>query len=88
VGADSRCDTVLSTPRYKPEYRNLFVLVLGSEQSKMRQGRYVPSKSKAQMICDTISSTRAYISQLDGEIIRLQVLLNGLMRKRDALQTH
>ena len=72
MGADSRCDTVLSTHRCKSEYRNLFVLVLESEQCKMRQGLYVPSKSKAQMIYDTISSTRAYISQLDGEMIRLQ----------------
>jgi hypothetical protein len=40
------------------------------------------------MVHDTISSAQADISQLDGEIHRLQALLDGLIHKRDALQTY
>jgi hypothetical protein len=52
------------------------------------RGAYVASESQAQLIHDTISSTQANISQLDGEIHRLQALLDGLIHKRDALQTY
>jgi len=40
------------------------------------------------MICDTISVAQADISRLDGEITRLNAVLDGLTRKRDALQTY
>ena len=51
-------------------------------------GAYVASESQAQLIHNTISSTQANISQLDGEIHRLQAVLDGLKHKRDALQTY
>jgi hypothetical protein len=51
-------------------------------------GNYVVSEFHAQMICDTISAAQADISRLDGEITRLQVVLDGLTNKRDALQTY
>ncbi|KIM73811.1 hypothetical protein PILCRDRAFT_80733, partial [Piloderma croceum F 1598] len=52
------------------------------------RGVYVASESEAQLINDTISSAQADISQLDGEIHRLQALLDDLIHKRDALQTY
>ncbi|KIM80696.1 hypothetical protein PILCRDRAFT_9501 [Piloderma croceum F 1598] len=51
-------------------------------------GHYVASESQAQMICDTISVAQADISRLDGEITRLNAVLDGLTRKRDALQIY
>jgi len=51
-------------------------------------GHYIASESQAQMICDTISVAQADISRLDGEITRLNAVLDGLTRKRDALQTY
>ena len=51
-------------------------------------GNYIASESQAQMVHDTISFARADILQLDGEIHRLQALLDELIRKRDALQTY
>jgi F-box-like len=52
------------------------------------RGAYVASESQVQLIHDTISSAQADISQLDGEIHRLQALLDGLIHKRDTLQTY
>jgi F-box-like len=52
------------------------------------RGAYVASESQVQLIHDTISSAQADISQLDGEIYRLQALLDGLIHKRDTLQTY
>ena len=51
-------------------------------------GHYIASESQAQMICDTISAAQADILRLDGEITRLNAVLDGLTRKRDALQTY
>jgi hypothetical protein len=51
-------------------------------------GNYIPTESQTQMICDTISSAQADISQLDGEITRLQAVLDGLAHKRDALRKY
>ncbi|KIM76289.1 hypothetical protein PILCRDRAFT_650303 [Piloderma croceum F 1598] len=48
---------------------------------------YFVSESQAQMICDTISAAQADISRLDGEITRLNAVLDGLTLKRGALQT-
>jgi hypothetical protein len=51
-------------------------------------GHYIASESQVQMICDTISVAQAGISRLDDEITRLNAVLDGLTRKRDALQTY
>ena len=51
-------------------------------------GHYIPSEFQAKMICDTISTAQADISRLDDEITRLNGVLDGLTRKRDALQTY
>jgi len=51
-------------------------------------GSHFVSESQARMIYDTISSARADISQLDSEITRLDAVLDGLTRKRDALQIY
>ncbi|KIM84159.1 hypothetical protein PILCRDRAFT_818480 [Piloderma croceum F 1598] len=51
-------------------------------------GNYIATESQTQMICDTISSAQADISQLDGEITRLQAVLDGLAHKRDALHKY
>jgi len=51
-------------------------------------GAYIASESQAQLIHNVISSAQADISQLDGEIHCLQALLDGLIHKRDALQTY
>ena len=51
-------------------------------------GHYIASEFQAKMICDTISAAQADISRLDGEITRLNAVLDGLTRKRDALQTY
>jgi len=51
-------------------------------------GHYIASESQAPMICDTISVAQADILQLDGEITRLNAVLDGLTRKRDTLQKY
>jgi hypothetical protein len=51
-------------------------------------GHYVASESQAQMISDTILVAQADILRLDGEITRLNAILDGLTRKRDTLQTY
>ena len=51
-------------------------------------GHYIASESQAQMIGDTISVAHADILRLDGEITRLNAILDGLTRKRGALQTY
>jgi hypothetical protein len=52
------------------------------------RGNCVASPSEAQVIHDTISSTRVHIAQLAGEMARLQGILDELARKRDALESY
>jgi hypothetical protein len=51
-------------------------------------GNHVALPSQAHMIYDTVSVAQADISQLDGEILRLQGVLDGLVSKREALHTY
>ena len=52
------------------------------------RGHYVASPSEAQVIHETISTTRVHIAQLAGEMVRLQGFLDELARKRDALESY
>lgn len=52
------------------------------------RGHYVASPSEAQVIHETISTTRVHIAQLAGEMVRLQGILDELARKRDALESY
>ena len=52
------------------------------------RGNCVAPSSEAQVIYDTISTTRVHIAQLVGEMARLQGILDELARKRDALESY
>jgi hypothetical protein len=51
-------------------------------------GNCVALPSQTHMIYDTVSVAQADISRLDGEILRLQAVLDGLVSKREALHTY
>ena len=51
-------------------------------------GNCVALPSQTHMIYDTVSIAQADISRLDGEILRLQAVLDGLVSKREALRTY
>jgi hypothetical protein len=51
-------------------------------------GNHVALPSQTHVIYDTVSIAQADISQLDGKILGLQAVLDGLVSKREALRTY